>query len=55
MNDTMTVKRRGLGRGLDALLGPAVTAAPKPSESSAPGRVAVDLIERSRFQPRAEI
>jgi len=55
MNDTMTVKRRGLGRGLDALLGPAVTAAPKASESSAPGRVAVDLIERSRFQPRAEI
>jgi ParB family chromosome partitioning protein len=55
MADTMTVKRRGLGRGLDALLGPAATTAPKPSESSAPGRVPVDLLERSRFQPRAEI
>jgi ParB family transcriptional regulator, chromosome partitioning protein len=55
MTDTMTVKRRGLGRGLDALLGPAATPPPKPSEAAAPGRVPVDLLERSRFQPRAEI
>jgi ParB family chromosome partitioning protein len=53
------VKKRGLGRGLDALLGagqpPAaaatgdeVTAAP----AAVPHRLAVDLIQRGRFQPR---
>jgi len=53
MTDTMTVKRRGLGRGLDALLGP-VAAPPKPSEGS-PTQLPVDLLERSRFQPRGQI
>jgi ParB family chromosome partitioning protein len=48
----MTGKRRGLGRGLDALLGPAAT--PK-QNGAAPGRLPVDLIERSRFQPRGEM
>jgi ParB family chromosome partitioning protein len=54
MTDTMTVKRRGLGRGLDALLGPAAAAPPKPSEGG-PTQLPVDLLERSRFQPRGEM
>src|SRR4030095_15126251 len=55
MPGTMTVKRRGLGRGLDALLGPAAIGAAAQPTDSGPGRVPVDLIERSRFQPRGEI
>jgi ParB family transcriptional regulator, chromosome partitioning protein len=57
------VKKRGLGRGLDALLG---SAQPEPGESSADmaavsppaagsagtGMLPVDLISRGRFQPR---
>lgn len=56
----MAAKKRGLGRGLDALLGggsgrqdedePAVEAGGKGTVSS----VAVDLIERGRFQPRRD-
>jgi ParB family chromosome partitioning protein len=55
MPGAMTVKRRGLGRGLDALLGPAAAGAPARATDAGPGRVPVELIERSRFQPRGEI
>jgi len=50
------MKKRGLGRGLDALLGNA--GAPEspssPRELSGLRDLAVDLIERSRYQPRAD-
>ncbi len=50
------VKKRGLGRGLDALLGGAQAAAGEASEDSpasgAPALIELDLIQRGRFQPR---
>ena len=55
MPGAMTVKRRGLGRGLDALLGPATGPPPQAIESGLGRVLPVDLIERSRFQPRGEI
>lgn len=53
----MSVKRRGLGRGLDALLGGTSTEdANEAEEAAAPAgavqEIAVDLIQRGRFQPR---
>jgi ParB family chromosome partitioning protein len=49
-------KKRGLGRGLDALLSGAGLAAahdsPATDSSSALRQVPVDLIERGRYQPR---
>lgn len=47
----MTIKKRGLGRGLDALLGDAIF-----TESNFPPQtLPVDRIEPSRFQPRKAI
>ena len=52
------VKKRGLGRGLDALLGaaqPAAAAAENDAATPAAGpasSLAVDLIQRGRYQPR---
>jgi ParB family chromosome partitioning protein len=54
------VKKRGLGRGLDALLGAAQPAAESDSDVAVSAvaalpttdRLAVDLIQRGRFQPR---
>jgi len=54
------MKKRGLGRGLDALLGGSAisnTADTKPSQGSSTAglqEVAVDLIDRSPFQPRVD-
>ena len=49
-------KKRGLGRGLDALLGGAQGGSGDPSAESpaagAPAVIALDLIRRGRFQPR---
>ena len=54
----MAAKKRGLGRGLDALLGGSPDAEQKstPGESIGSGLSAlpVDLIERGRFQPRRD-
>ena len=57
----MTAKRRGLGRGLDALLGSgqpegsvdpeSESSSAKPSSGSA-ASLAIDLINRGRYQPR---
>lgn len=47
----MAVKKRGLGRGLDALLGDAALT----NFDSAPQTLPVDKIEPSRFQPRKAI
>ena len=48
--------KRGLGRGLDALLGgaPSVTRSREEEETprGAPAMLAIDLVERGRFQPR---
>ncbi|MEM7280899.1 MAG: ParB/RepB/Spo0J family partition protein [Pseudomonadota bacterium] len=55
----MSNKRRGLGRGLDALLGPAVEATTAvDTDSSAKGdlrNLPIDLLQRGRFQPRQDM
>jgi ParB family transcriptional regulator, chromosome partitioning protein len=54
----MTAKKRGLGRGLDALLGGVQTVAPTQQAESAEGelrRLPVDLVRRSKFQPRVDM
>ncbi len=62
----MSVKKRGLGRGLDALLGAAATrpeelatagdtATLAPGEDSALKDLPVDLIQRGKYQPRRDI
>ena len=60
----MAIKKRGLGRGLDALLGniepTAPAAAYAPSASSAPRdselrNLPVDLIRRGKYQPRVDM
>ncbi len=54
----MATQKRGLGRGLDALLGNIndVTAAPTSStEQEKLSRLPVDLIQRGKYQPRKEI
>ncbi len=53
----MADKKRGLGRGLEALLGQVV---PKPGDASRPGRdellrLPLDLLERGRYQPRHDM
>ncbi len=47
----MAIKKRGLGRGLDALLGGAAIA----EASFSPQTLPVDRIEPNRFQPRQEM
>jgi ParB family transcriptional regulator, chromosome partitioning protein len=49
------VKRRGLGRGLDALLGATAGAHAMGMEQGALRRLPLDVIRRGRFQPRLEI
>ena len=62
----MSTKKRGLGRGLDALLGPSATVAASDSaDSDAPAGegtpdgslkvLPVDLIQRGKYQPRRDI
>ena len=55
----MTVKKRGLGRGLDALLGGIEPFNPaQPTQSPEEGelrRLPVDLIRRGRYQPRVDM
>lgn len=53
----MAIKKRGLGRGLDALLGGVATAPGQP-EKSRDGElreIAVELLQRGRYQPRTDI
>ncbi|NIR29064.1 MAG: ParB/RepB/Spo0J family partition protein, partial [Gammaproteobacteria bacterium] len=52
----MATKRRGLGRGLDALLGvpQAEQGAERPTSENL-GSLPVDLIQRGRFQPRVDM
>ena len=54
----MAVKKKGLGRGLDALLGSAVST-PEPAAEQTPEKslreLPVDLIQRGRYQPRTDM
>jgi ParB family chromosome partitioning protein len=59
----MSAKKRGLGRGLDALLGASQSAqaneTPDPGSKVAPGgelnELPVDLIQRGKYQPRGDM
>jgi ParB family chromosome partitioning protein len=54
----VTKKPKGLGMGLEALLGPRVVetvAVPLPSHGSEPGTLAIDRLETGRYQPRTRI
>ncbi|NIP73906.1 MAG: ParB/RepB/Spo0J family partition protein [Gammaproteobacteria bacterium] len=55
----MASKKRGLGRGLDALLGSAASNAAHAAGAPAPEgelrELPVDLIQRGRYQPRSDI
>src|SRR3569833_249510 len=58
----MVIKKRGLGRGLDALLGNIEPAAPAPSSAPAAAprdselrNLPVDLIRRGKYQPRIDM
>lgn len=48
----MAAKKRGLGRGLDALLGGVEAASEAPSKGVPTSALPVDLIGRGRYQPR---
>ena len=54
----MAAKKRGLGRGLDALLGSAQSNTSEDEsatqEGSTPHTLPVDLIQRGRYQPRRD-
>jgi len=56
----MSVKKRGLGRGLDALLGNAkglespVLAGPTPTDREKPRTLPIEYLKSSRFQPRKD-
>ncbi len=50
----MSAKRRGLGKGLDALLGPAVTEATVPPSGDVRD-IGIDLLKKGRHQPRLDI
>jgi len=55
----MADKKRGLGRGLEALLGQAAprppAAATRPAAGDELARVPVDLLERGKYQPRLDM
>jgi len=54
----VTKKPKGLGMGLEALLGPRVVetvAVPLPSHGSEPGTLAIDRLETGRYQPRTRM
>jgi ParB family chromosome partitioning protein len=59
----MAAKKRGLGRGLDALLGASALAAPQNESSgseqtpqaSQPRELPVDLVQRGKYQPRRDM
>ena len=54
----MTAKKRGLGRGLDALLGGTQAVAPTPQGAAPEGdlrKLPVDLVRRGKYQPRVDM
>lgn len=55
---TMAVKKTGLGRGLEALLGPTparAEVAHLPAAGAELARIPLDLLQRGRFQPRLDM
>jgi ParB family chromosome partitioning protein len=50
----MNIKKRGLGRGLDALLGD-VPAAAKPANISTQQTLPIELLQRGKYQPRKDM
>jgi ParB family chromosome partitioning protein len=50
----MSAKRRGLGRGLDALLGTGTTAEAVESDAGDLRSLPVEFLQRGRYQPRTE-
>jgi ParB family chromosome partitioning protein len=50
----MNMKKRGLGRGLDALLGD-VPAAKKPENTSSQQTLPIELLQRGKYQPRKDM
>lgn len=50
----MNMKKRGLGRGLDALLGDVPVAA-KPVNTSAQQTLPIELLQRGKYQPRKDM
>jgi ParB family chromosome partitioning protein len=50
----MNIKKRGLGRGLDALLGD-VPAAAKPVNISTQQTLPIELLQRGKYQPRKDM
>lgn len=52
----MTVKKRGLGRGLDALLGDMTTSDPTSKQQQhTPNTLPVEYLQRGKYQPRKDI
>jgi ParB family chromosome partitioning protein len=57
-SERMTAKKRGLGRGLDALLGGVQAVAPTPQGASPEGdlrHLPVDMVRRGKYQPRVDM
>jgi hypothetical protein len=50
-----TAKKRGLGRGLDALLGDVPLDAAESRSDEGLHQLPVDIIERGRYQPRVDM
>jgi len=51
----MAVKKRGLGRGLDALLGGSAAAATESSKGTELRELPVDLLQPGKYQPRTDM
>ena len=51
----MAVKKRGLGRGLDALLGGSMAAVAEPPQGADLREVPVDLLQPGKYQPRTDM
>ncbi len=51
----VTKKPKGLGLGLEALLGPKVTDTPRPAGDSAPATLKLDVLQPGKYQPRTRM
>ncbi|WP_127998672.1 ParB/RepB/Spo0J family partition protein [Piscinibacter defluvii] len=51
----VTKKPKGLGMGLEALLGPKVSDAPPATAASAPSTLRLDLLQPGKYQPRTRM
>ncbi len=51
----VTKKPKGLGLGLEALLGPKVSDAPAPAPEGAPRNLKLDLLQPGKYQPRTRM